>query len=193
MTARPLGAVATEHYDAVADQAIRLLAWAPPVAAGSAAAVIKIATAKSLGLEGSEDEMRMSDLLMLTTPVMRVGYALLLASAVPGIMAWVLALQGLGKVSKAADQAHQVAKQATEAIAQAQPATALATGEQAQALAALNTEVATRANAVTDAVGDVRDSLNELTGVFAPTRAFLAIAVLLLTAALVALNIISVG
>jgi hypothetical protein len=124
---------------------------------------------------------------------MRVGYVLLLASAVPGLMAWILALRGLSKVKTAADKAEDAAKQATDVVAKAQSVTAESTGEPAQQLAAANADVATKTSAVTDAVGDVRDSLKELTGVFAPTRAFLAVAVLLVTSALVALDVITVG
>jgi Flp pilus assembly protein TadG len=135
----------------------------------------------------------MGSLLALTTPVMRVGYALIVAAVVPLLMSWILALVGLGKVSAAAKDAEKVAKDASQAVANAQTLTAAATGTEAHELASANAQVATQTSAVTDAITDVRDAMAQLTGVFAPTRAFLALALLLVTAGLVKLGVISIG
>jgi Flp pilus assembly protein TadG len=124
---------------------------------------------------------------------MRVGYALIVAAVVPLLMSWILALVGLGKVSAAAKDAEKVAKDASQVVAHAQTVTAAATGTEAHELASANAQVATNASAVTDAVTDVRDAMAQLTGVFAPTRAFLALALLLVTAGLVKLGVISIG
>jgi hypothetical protein len=122
-----------------------------------------------------------------------LGYVLLASSAAPGLLGWDLARRGIAKVDLAAEKADQVAKQAKAVVADSQRVTAEATGGDAARVASTNAEVVQQTSAVTDAVSDVRDALKGLTGVFAPARVFLSIAVLLIVAALFALDVISIS
>ncbi len=78
-----------------------------------------------------------------------VGYVLLGAASVPGIMGWDLSRRGLDRVSVASDEAVKVAKEAHGAVKKAQFMNAQAPPEEATAVAQQTSEVVETADALT--------------------------------------------
>jgi hypothetical protein len=122
-----------------------------------------------------------------------VGYVLLASSGASALMGWDLSRRGLQKIETAATEANQVAAQASQAVQASQPVLAQATGAEADRVAQANTALAAQTADLAGAVTGVEDALKGLTGAFAPARVFLAITLLLLLAAFVALDLISVA
>lgn len=122
-----------------------------------------------------------------------VGYVLLGASLVPGLIGWRLSSEGLRDAKAAAANVKNLAAQATGVVADVQTTLAEATGGDAKALADKASAVAEKTNDLDAAIGQVNDALNGMTGNLAPARVFLALAGLLITSALFAFNIITVG
>jgi hypothetical protein len=123
---------------------------------------------------------------------MDVGYVLLIAAGVALLAGWDLARRGLKEVETAANTAKTAAQQVQNAVAGTQQVLASATGPEAAALASANADAAVKVAGVEDAVGEVKSALAGLTGRFAAARVPFALALLLVLAALVALDVVSV-
>jgi hypothetical protein len=122
-----------------------------------------------------------------------VGYVLLGSSVVPALLGWQLSNKGLDKVHEAADAVKKTASAARAVVASAQTTVAGATGADAQAVAAKSAEIVEKTDSLSDGVDQVNEALKGMTGVFAPARVFLAVAFLLILAALVALDVMTIG
>lgn len=120
-----------------------------------------------------------------------VGVILLGFAAVSLVIGAVLAYRGLASVDKAAHEASEAAKATKQAAAQTQTTLAGASGASADELATANQELVAKVASVDSAIGEVTTALGELKGVFTPTRAFLAFALLSFLASLVAFDVIS--
>jgi hypothetical protein len=121
------------------------------------------------------------------------GYVLLGSSVVPAVFGWDLSRRGLRDVHEVADEASQVAREAHDTVKEAQSTIAAATGPEAAKVAAQTSEVVNKTDALTNGVGDVSKALDQMTGALAPARVFLAIAVMLMLASFVALDVITLG
>jgi hypothetical protein len=135
-----------------------------------------------LGARGAREEI-VSD---------TVGYVLLASALPPGLLGWDLARRGLNKVKDATEEAKKAAADVVHVVAQSQTAVARDTGPDVAALATANSNLAQTTNDLQNSLGDVREALKGLTGVFAPARVFVSISVLLIVAALFALDVLSV-
>jgi hypothetical protein len=121
------------------------------------------------------------------------GYVLLIAAGVAMLFGWDLSRRGLNDVKEAANTAKEAAVEVRNTVATTQKTLADATDQQARTLAATQTEAIEKTNALDGALGQVNDALAGLTGRFAPARVAFALAFLLVLAALVALDIISLA
>jgi hypothetical protein len=124
---------------------------------------------------------------------MNPGYVLLIAAGVAMLFGWDLSRRGLNDVKEAANTAKEAAVEVRNTVATTQKTLADATDQQARTLAATQTEAIEKTNALDGALGQVNDALAGLTGRFAPARVAFALAFLLVLAALVALDIISLA
>jgi hypothetical protein len=115
-----------------------------------------------------------------------VGLLLLVLTALLVGISWYLADRGLNAAEKAAREAAEAAEASKQAAARlaADPSVAGA-GVEARA------ELAEAATSFTSASSQLTTALEELKGVFAPTRAFLAFAALTFIASLIAFDVIS--
>lgn len=121
------------------------------------------------------------------------GYVLLIAAGVAMLFGWDLSRRGLNDVKEAANTAKEAAVEVRNTVATTQRTLADATDQQARTLAATQTEAIEKTNALDGALGQVNDALAGLTGRFAPARVAFALAFLLVLAALVALDIVSLA
>ena len=124
---------------------------------------------------------------------MDTGYILLIAAGVAMLFGWDLSRRGLNDVKEAANTAKEAAVEVRNTVATTQAALANATGSDSNKLAAANTEAVQKTNVLDGAIGQVNEALAGLTGRFAPARVAFALAFLLVLAALVALDIISLA
>jgi hypothetical protein len=122
-----------------------------------------------------------------------VGYVLLGSAVVPAIFGWDLSRRGMNRVGQAADQATRVATEAREVVRDAQSTIAAAKDQDAAVVADRTSKVVEKTDALTSGIGDVSAALSSMTGVFAPARVFLALSLTLVLAALVALDVLTLG
>lgn len=119
-----------------------------------------------------------------------VGYVLLGASLVPLLIGWHLAYQALKRATVAAEDAKQSAEEAKEVVAKA-------TDPSTGGISALTAADSSDIKAKTTELGGRLESLNEamkgMTGLFAPSGVYLAIAGLLITASIMALGVLEVS
>lgn len=124
---------------------------------------------------------------------MDAGYVLLIAAGVAAVIGWDLARRGFTSVNSAAAATQTAATELRTTVAAAQATLAAGSGTDALALAQTNAEAVQKAGVLDDAVSEVKSALAGLTGSFAPARVAFALSFLLILAALVALDIVSVS
>jgi hypothetical protein len=123
---------------------------------------------------------------------LEAGYVLLIAAGVAAIIGWDLARRGFVSVDAAAAKTRAAAEGLRTVVAGAQATLAAESGAEAHALAQANEEAVQKLGVLEDAIDGIKSALAGLTGSFAPARVAFALSFLLILAALVALDIVSV-